>query len=667
MTSAPAAWRLSSSRTSRRPADPLVSEHAEATIFLGKYELLERIGSGGMAEVYRARMTGAHGFEKIVVVKTILPAHASNPAFIKMLVAEAKISSMLHHPNIVQTYELGEFEGQHYIAMEHVAGIDWLEVLTRSIDQGSRPPTELVVFVLSEVLKGLDHAHGATDSSGRSLNLVHRDVSPSNILVSFDGEVKLMDFGVARADLDAPKREPQPISNRTLVNGKLAYQSPELVARQGIDHRSDLFAVGIVLFESLTLRRLFTGDSDLEVLTQIRDADIDQHLASHPYIPEPIKGILSRALARHPNDRFESALAFQGALLDYLFEIQVRVSQVTLAAMLRELSGVESDIEEQEESSGTPPGPHEVSKGPTTRPTRRAPGDRPQALSTRPIRASVLDDDLDSVSTAVTPILGLIEASSNASAGSEPRADLEGEPTFEGTLQALAVTHFLYRLAVGRATGRLVLQSPEVNKEVAFRSGCPVHVQSSAHQELFGELLIARELLDRETLDRAVQTAQDQARPLGELLVSDGVIPSYRLLRLLEEQFRTRYLDLFCWQECTYAFYRGETEATQTVWMGTDPFELIAEGVRSQLSGEQLREAYTEQLEFKLVHRDNPHITHNNLRLSSRELRCYSILANAPNLKQALEACESEETTALLQVVFLLEQTELLSFAQVNE
>ena len=217
MTSELAVSRSPWSRTSRRRAEPLVNAHDEASIPFGKYELLERIGSGGMAEVYRARMTGAHGFEKIVVVKKILPAYASNPSFVKMLVAEAKISSMLHHPNIVQTYELGEVEGQYYIAMEHVAGIDWLEVLTRCIERGSRPPTEIVAFVLSEVLKGLAHAHTATDSSGRSLNLVHRDVSPSNILVSIDGEAKLMDFGVARADLDAPQREAQS-SSRLLRN-----------------------------------------------------------------------------------------------------------------------------------------------------------------------------------------------------------------------------------------------------------------------------------------------------------------------------------------------------------------------------------------------------------------------------------------------------------------
>jgi hypothetical protein len=476
-----------------------------------------------------------------------------------------------------------------------------------------------------------------------------------------------MDFGVARADLDAPQREAQSSSNKTLVKGKLAYQSPELVARQGIDHRSDLFAVGVVLFESLTLKRLFTGDTDFEVLSQIRDADIDQHLAAHPYIPESIKEILAKALARHPNDRFESASAFQEALLDYLFEIQVRVSQVTLSRMLKELLELESGVPDTGESAAPSSEIRKPITRPTTRPTRRAPSDRPQRQSTRPMRLDALDEELNSPSTAVTPVLGLIGEQGNQPAVSELPADVAGEPMYEGTLQGLAVTHFLYRLAVRRATGRLVLESPEVNKEVAFRSGCPVQVQSSAHQELFGELLIARDLLDRETLERAVETAQEESRPLGELLVSDGVIPSHRLLRLLEEQFRTRYLELFCWQEGSYAFFGGEPEATHTVWMGTDPFELIAEGVRSQLSIEQLHKVYRGQLDLKLAHPENPHITHNNLRLSSRELRCYSILANAQSLQEALDGCEPEETTALFQVAFLLEQTELLAFTQVDQ
>ncbi len=283
------------------------------------------------------------------------------------------------------------------------------------------------------------------------------------------------------------------------------------------------------------------------------------------------------------------------------------------------------------------------------------------------MRLDALDEDLNPPSTAVTPVLGLAGEPSTESADSDSASTMEAGPIYEGTLEGLAVTHFLYRLAVRRATGRLVLESTEVNKEVAFRGGCPVQVQSSAHQELFGELLIARDLLDRETLDHAVQTAQSEERPLGEFLVSEGVLPSHRLLRLLEEQFRTRYLELFCWQQGTYTFYGGEPEVTHTVWMGTDPFELIAEGVRSQLSIDQLRKAYDGQLELKLVHRDNPHITHNNLRLSSRELRCYAILANAASLSEGLEACEPEEMTALFQVAFLLEQTELLSFSQGDE
>ena len=282
------------------------------------------------------------------------------------------------------------------------------------------------------------------------------------------------------------------------------------------------------------------------------------------------------------------------------------------------------------------------------------------------MRLEILDDQVDGPSTAVTPVLGLQGDPHGPKASQRQDTEVAPEVLYQGTLEALGVTHFLYRLATRRVTGRLTLDSPEVSKEVAFRGGCPVQVQSSAHQELFGELLVARNLIDRDTLERSVQAAQEESRPLGELLVSDGLIPSHRLLRLLEEQFRTRFLELFCWQEGTYVFYTGEPEATHTIWMGTDPYELIAEGVRSQLSVEVIEEAYAEQQDLPIVHRDNRHITHNNLRLSSRELRCYGVLANAGTLREALDACEPEERPALLQVAFLLEQTELLSFAQGN-
>ena len=220
----------------------------------GKYELLEKIGAGGMAEIYRARARGVEGFEKILCVKKILPVYAKNRAFIEMLVAEAKLSSLLQHANVVQIYDLGQQEGLFYIVMEYVHGCDLLQLLTACTQRKERIPTELALFVISEVAKGLAYAHTATDRRGRPLNIIHRDVSPSNVLLSFDGDVKVVDFGVARADLES-QEEDEGGKKSSALKGKLGYMSPELVTGGEIDHRSDIFALGIVLWEALTLRR----------------------------------------------------------------------------------------------------------------------------------------------------------------------------------------------------------------------------------------------------------------------------------------------------------------------------------------------------------------------------------------------------------------------------
>ena len=183
----------------------------------GKYQLLERIGVGGMAEIFRAKAEGPSGFEKTLVIKRILPELANNRAFTQLLVGEAKVTSLLDHPNIVQIYELGEVEGQYYIAMELVDGTDLLNLLSRCTRERLRVPIEIALHVVSEVCRGLAHAHAANDTTGRPLNVIHRDVSPSNVLLSKTGDVKIMDFGVARADLglQAPEHE------RGVLKGKL--------------------------------------------------------------------------------------------------------------------------------------------------------------------------------------------------------------------------------------------------------------------------------------------------------------------------------------------------------------------------------------------------------------------------------------------------------------
>ncbi len=322
----------------------------------GRFELLERIGVGGMAEVWKARVAGIGGFEKIVVVKKILPAFAQNKTFIEMLLAEARLCAVLHHTNIVQTYENGEFEGQYYIAMEWVSGHDLFKLLSRATSVNRRLPVEICLFIAAEVAKGLAYAHSAKDNQGRPLHIIHRDVSPSNVLVSEAGEVKVMDFGVARAQADGQNRDGQ--SRAGVLKGKLGYMSPEQVTGQPFDHRADIFSLGIILYESITLKRLFLGRTDLETLVNIRDARIEHKFRKHSYIEEPVRVVLRRALARNADERYPTALEMHDDIVNMLFEQKIQVTNRTIAAFLTELFDPSLEIADPAsiaDDNGAPP------------------------------------------------------------------------------------------------------------------------------------------------------------------------------------------------------------------------------------------------------------------------------------------------------------------------
>lgn len=334
---------------------------------LGKYELLQKIGAGGMAEVYKARLTGVEGFEKVVVVKKILPGYARNVSFIKMLVDEAKLTSVLQHANVVQIFELDHVDAQYYIAMEFVDGKDLLKILARLAETKATPHQVISCFIAAEVCKGLDYAHRAKDIYGNPLNIIHRDVSPSNIIVSWGGSVKIMDFGVAKARTQDTK------GSKHVLRGKLGYMSPEQVKGEEIDHRSDIFSLGIVLFESLTLKRLFLGRTDLETLINIRDANIERKFEKYPLIEEGLRKILRKALAADREQRYATAMEFHEDLMEYLFEQKQRINSATIENYLKEVFGDEAEgstLVQQEETSDEidPESTVEMTKRPSTSP-----------------------------------------------------------------------------------------------------------------------------------------------------------------------------------------------------------------------------------------------------------------------------------------------------------
>lgn len=316
----------------------MVDHIGEGTKF-GRYALLDKIGTGGMAEIFRAKTFGAAGFEKEFAIKLILPSLVDDNEFVEMFINEAKIAVSLYHANIVQVFDLGEIEGQYYIAMEYVLGKDLLEVLARCAERSLKIPLNLVLFITMEMLKGLNFAHRAKDPFGEDLNIIHRDVSPSNIMISYAGDVKVGDFGVAKAAIQ------RTLTESGTLKGKVGYMSPEQVMGEEIDARSDVFAAGVVFFEALSMSRLFVGSSDLEVMLQVRDADIEDNLAKAEPLPAGLREIVHKALSKHREERFQTSGEFYQALVDFCYQHGIKVTGTDLSNFMRRLFAEEIEDE----------------------------------------------------------------------------------------------------------------------------------------------------------------------------------------------------------------------------------------------------------------------------------------------------------------------------------
>ncbi|RMH45023.1 MAG: PEGA domain-containing protein [Deltaproteobacteria bacterium] len=295
----------------------------------GKYYLLERINVGGMAEVFRAKAYGVEGFERLVAVKRILPNIAEDREFITMFVDEAKIAVQLNHANIAQIFDLGVVDGSYYIALEHVHGRDLRAIFDRCRQANEPMPIAQACFIIMKVCEGLDYAHNKRDQSGRELHLVHRDVSPQNILVSFEGEVKLIDFGIAKAAGKGSKTQ------AGILKGKFGYMSPEQVRGLPIDRRSDIFSCGIVLYELLTGERLFVGESDFSTLEKVRNVEILPPSTYNRKIPDELERIVLKALAKDVDDRYQNAIDLHDELQAFVYTAGEFYSRKDLAAWMK--------------------------------------------------------------------------------------------------------------------------------------------------------------------------------------------------------------------------------------------------------------------------------------------------------------------------------------------
>ncbi len=295
-----------------------------------RYRISERIAAGGMAEVFRGVAESLQGFRKNVAIKRVLPALTQNKKFVAMFLDEARLSLHLQHANIVQVFDIGHADDTYFIVMEFVEGIDLKALLEWRRRIGKRLTIGQTIYITMEICKGLGYAHDLPHpETGKALGIVHRDVSPPNVLMSRNGEVKLADFGLAKAASQLETTDPG------VVKGKMSYLSPEAARGEEVDLRADIFAVGILLYEMLTGKRLFYGDSDYQTVELVRGAKVPSIASQNPEVESEIEEICRKALARRVEDRFQSANDLQDAVAHYLFSRGLKMIQRDIAELVR--------------------------------------------------------------------------------------------------------------------------------------------------------------------------------------------------------------------------------------------------------------------------------------------------------------------------------------------
>jgi eukaryotic-like serine/threonine-protein kinase len=314
------------------PAVAMAEQHLRREpVRFGKYTLVERIAVGGMAEIFLGRQAGLEGFEKTIVIKRIRPHLSKQPNFVKMFLNEAKLAAQLNHPNIVQIYDLGKIGESYFIAMEYIFGRDMRRIIPKADEMGIPFPMVYALKIASSVCEGLYYAHQKVDLYGNPLNIVHRDITPENIFVSFDGTVKVLDFGIAKAANQLEQ------TRAGEIKGKLSYMSPEQCMGKPLDCRSDLFSLGVVLYEWLTGFKLFTGDSEVAILKSITDGKIYRPSYFKADIPEAVENILMRALEKDRDKRYQSAWEVQYDIDQFLTQYEFTPSNIHLANFLKQL------------------------------------------------------------------------------------------------------------------------------------------------------------------------------------------------------------------------------------------------------------------------------------------------------------------------------------------
>jgi serine/threonine-protein kinase len=575
---------------------------------MGVYQLDDRIGGGGMADVYAAWAPSPEPGRR-VALKRMRPELASNTHYKVMFCDEARIGALLsEHRNIVQLVDFDVFQREPFMVFEYIDGLSVSRLMRLSWVRKRTMPLPAALFVAHQILVALDSAHNASDEQGHALGIVHRDVSPENILVSRTGQVKLTDFGIVRT------RGVSRSTNPGGLKGKLGYMSPEQIAGGEVDARSDLFSLGVVLAEMLTHAPLFRGLDELELLTRMYQVDVA--VLESPALSFEMRALLARALNPRASQRFQTAREFQLAIEEIALASNLELDEQLLQDWF-------SDLDVLPRHSGTfrvaslrraQRDPRLLDRIRHVRDAFLSGADAPSTLTRETLReprrslagalaAHDSDHPFDptprerSRSSSPAPAPRAKEADSAASvraSSSRPSALSFGRPPEMGalwsrTLRRAELANVLCLLTQRRQTGLLRIADREREKRLYFEGGALSFISSTDEAELLGRRLLQIGLVRKSELERALASADARGCRVGEALVAQRTLRPHVVLRALIAQHEARFLEIGSWHEGTLAFFSGEKPGLEAVRVQAAPLELVFRLVRQTYSVTELR------------------------------------------------------------------------------
>ena len=580
----------------------------------GPYWLDARLAVGGTAEVYVARPIDPRSQPRKLIVKRLLPHFAGDEDGRTMFEREAALHAAVRHENVVRVYASGMASGEPWLAMELVDGCDLYRLLRRMSGEGRRLSSSQAAYVARQVLSALASVHDARDARGQPMWIVHRDVTPSNIYLSIDGEVKLGDFGIARAN-----RATLRSAGSDMLKGKLAYLAPEQVAGEPFDFKADLFSTAVVLTEMLIGKGLFAGSGQLAVLLAIRDCRIDPLREARAELPPGMFQVLERALEANPGKRFPSAQALEDALAP--FDTDPKASRKELGALVRWVQSAPSAerVKALRDSAGkvraavaarSAEADQTIEYAPVPSMVTTQSGKRlgpwsfarlVEAIATGEIGRG---DQVDYMGRGIAPIESIEDLSRFLPARSVTTDQLMevGTPEFVDEVSIDALTRVLLRVVETEATGVLFAEGPTESrrgtesrgsasveagrKDLYFVQGKLNHVASNNAGELLGEYLVRRGMISRDELDFALAVLPRYGGRMGDTLISLGLVASLDIFRAIRDQGRDRIVHLFQWRTGKIAFFAGHTAPHVEFPLDLDLVPLIVAGVEAAASSD---------------------------------------------------------------------------------